>query len=82
MLAGYSEWPGLAQVFQVERQLIIQKTGEVREEVVAGVTSLPLERAYASQLLTLVRGQWCNRESISLGPRRDFRRGSIASALW
>jgi hypothetical protein len=34
-------WPGLAQVFQLERQVIRQKTGEVREERVAGVTSLP-----------------------------------------
>jgi hypothetical protein len=35
-----------------------QKTGEVREEVVAGVTSLGPERADAAQLLALVRGQW------------------------
>jgi predicted transposase YbfD/YdcC len=58
VLAGYSEWPGLAQVFQVERQVIMKKTGEVREEVVAGVTSLPRERAEAAQLLGLVRGHW------------------------
>jgi hypothetical protein len=30
----------------------------VREEVVAGVTRLPLERADAAQWLALVRGQW------------------------
>ena len=58
VLAGYSDWPGLAQVFQLERQVIIKKTGEVREEVVAGVTSLAPERADAARLLTLVRGQW------------------------
>jgi predicted transposase YbfD/YdcC len=44
VLVGYSQWPGLAQVFQLERQVIIKKTGEVREEVVAGVTSLAPER--------------------------------------
>lgn len=57
-LAGYSDWPGLAQVFQLERQVIIKKTGEVREEMVIGVTSLVPERADAAQLLALVRGQW------------------------
>jgi predicted transposase YbfD/YdcC len=58
VLAGYSDWPGLAQVFQLERQVIIKKTGEVHEEVVAGVTSLAPERADAARLLALVRGQW------------------------
>jgi predicted transposase YbfD/YdcC len=35
-----------------------KKTGEVREDVVAGVTSLAPERADAARLLTLIRGQW------------------------
>ena len=58
VLAGYSDWPGLAQVFRLERQVIVKKTGEVREEVVAGVTSLAPERADAARLLALIRGQW------------------------
>jgi predicted transposase YbfD/YdcC len=58
VLLGYSDWPGLAQVFQLERQVISKKMGEVREEVVAGVTSLAPERADAARLLALVRGQW------------------------
>ena len=58
VLAGYSPWPGLAQVFQVERQTIMKKTGERREEVVAGVTSLAPEEADAACLLALVRGHW------------------------
>jgi predicted transposase YbfD/YdcC len=58
VLRGDSDWPGLAQVFQLERQGIITNTGEVREEVVAGVTSLTPERADATRLLALVRGQW------------------------
>jgi len=58
VLMGYSDWPGLAQVFRLERQVIIKKTGEVREEVVVGVTSLGPERADAARLLALVRGQW------------------------
>jgi hypothetical protein len=40
MLMGDSAWPGLAHVFRMERQVIIKKTGEVREAVVAGITSL------------------------------------------
>lgn len=58
VLVGYSTWPGLAQVFQVERQSITKKTGAVRAEVVAGGTSLPPERADAERLLALVRGHW------------------------
>jgi predicted transposase YbfD/YdcC len=58
VLVGYSDWPGLAQVFHLERQVLSKKTGEVREEVVAGVTSLALERADAARLLALVRGHW------------------------
>ena len=57
-LVDYSPWPGLAQVFQLERQVIIKKTGEVREEVAAGVTSLAPARADAGRLLALVRGHW------------------------
>jgi predicted transposase YbfD/YdcC len=58
VLVGYSDWPGLAQVFQVERQILSKKTGEVRDEIVAGVTSLTRERADAGRLLALVRGHW------------------------
>jgi predicted transposase YbfD/YdcC len=58
VLMGYSDWPGLAQVLRLERQVILKKTGEVRAEGVAGVTSLVPERADAARLLALVRGQW------------------------
>ena len=58
VLVGYSDWPGLAQVFHLERQVVSKKTGEVREEVVAGVTSLAPACADAARLLALVRGHW------------------------
>ena len=58
VLVGYSEWPGLAQVFQLERQVISKKTGTVREEVVVGVTSLAAEHTNAVQRLALVRDHW------------------------
>ena len=57
-LVGYSDWPGLAQVFEVGRHVLIQKTGEERVEVVYGVTSLSPARATPGRLLALVRGQW------------------------
>jgi len=57
-LVGYSDWPGLAQVFELGRHVLIQKTGEERVEVVYGVTSLRPARATPGRLLALVRGQW------------------------
>ena len=33
-LVGYSDWPGLAQVFELGRQVMFQKTGKERVEVV------------------------------------------------
>jgi DDE_Tnp_1-associated/Transposase DDE domain len=44
-LVGYSDWPGLAQVFEVGRHVITPKTEKERVEVVYGVTSLRPERA-------------------------------------
>ena len=57
-LVGYSDWPGLAQVFELGRHVLIQNTGEERVEVVYGVTSLRPERATPGHLLALVRGHW------------------------
>ena len=57
-LVGYSDWPGLAQVFQVERRVTVKKSGIQREEVVYGVTSLSPERAGPEGLLRLVRQHW------------------------
>ena len=57
-LVGYSTWPGLAQVFALERSVIIPKTGAVRSETGYGVTSLASQRATPARLLELVRGHW------------------------
>ena len=57
-LVGYSDWPGLAQVFELGRHVIDQKTGKERVEVIYGVTSLSSQRATPTRLLELVRGQW------------------------
>ena len=57
-LVGESTWPGLAQVFEIGRHVLTQKTGEERVEVVYGVTSLRSERVTPGQLLAFVRGHW------------------------
>jgi hypothetical protein len=88
VLAGYSDWPGLAQVFQVEHEVMIAKTGVARDEVVAGVTSLGPERADAAQLLALVRGHWhienqshWVRDVTCDEDRSQVRRGSIPQVM-
>jgi predicted transposase YbfD/YdcC len=57
-LVGYSDWPGLAQVFQLERAVIMKKSEAQRHEVVYGVTSLGPDQAGPEQLLSLVRRHW------------------------
>ena len=57
-MAGYSDWPGLAQVFRLERRVVDCRTGEITTEAVYGTSSLPPDRADALALLGLVRGQW------------------------
>jgi hypothetical protein len=51
-------WPGLTQVFRVERRVVERRTGKVREEVVYGLTSVPPRQAGPRRLLSWVRGQW------------------------
>ena len=57
-LAGYSDWPGLAQALCLEREVVRLNTGEVRRERVYAVTSLPPARAAAGALLALWQGHW------------------------
>ena len=63
-LIGYSDWPGLSQVFQltrktvINRKTVIKKTGKIREETVYGVTSLTPGKASPSRLLEIIRCHW------------------------
>jgi predicted transposase YbfD/YdcC len=57
-LKGYSDWPGLHQVFELTRTVITKKTGEVSKETVYGITSLSPDEASASRLNDLVRSHW------------------------
>jgi predicted transposase YbfD/YdcC len=57
-LIDYVDWPGLQQVFCLERVFIRQKTGATSSEVVYGITSLGSDVATARQLLTFTRQHW------------------------
>ena len=55
-LAGYSDWPHLAQVCRTER--IVHHKGRTRRELAYAVTSLQPEQADPARLLELWRGHW------------------------
>jgi predicted transposase YbfD/YdcC len=57
-LSDHELWPGLEQVFAIEREVSQQKSGKRSQEVVYGCTSLTKEQADAETLLKLVRGHW------------------------
>ena len=57
MLAGYSDWPGLEQVFKLERW--VWQAGKAETyEVRYGLTSLPRRVAQAPRLLAIARAEW------------------------
>ncbi len=55
-LNDYLDWPGVGQVFMVERHW--RERGECHAAVRYGITSLPPDVADAARLLVLVRGHW------------------------
>lgn len=57
-LRDYCEWPGLEQVFRIERTVIDKRRGTRTQEVHYGITSLSPQAADARRLAGLVRGHW------------------------
>jgi predicted transposase YbfD/YdcC len=57
-LHDYSDWPGLQQVFRLERERHLTKRDKREREVVYGITSLPPGEASAARLLALSRAYW------------------------
>lgn len=55
-LNAYLDWPGVAQVGQVEN--VVVKDGTTTTEVRSFLTSVPRSEANAGQLLEWVRGHW------------------------
>lgn len=58
LLNDYLDWPGLGQVFKLERRFTQLATGEVQAEVQYGLTSLTASEASPERLLEIVRAEW------------------------
>jgi predicted transposase YbfD/YdcC len=56
--ARFTSFAGVKQVYRIERQVIVKRTGAVRDEVAYGITSLSAEQATPARLLRLIRGHW------------------------
>jgi predicted transposase YbfD/YdcC len=76
-LTAWSDWPGLAQVFRVERTW--RERGQPKRAVHYGITSLPPERSTPAQLLTLKRGHWLIENRLHW--RKDVTFGEDASLI-
>ncbi len=55
---NYIQWPGIRQVFELERQVVRLKTGEKTTELFYGITSLEYHPGCAEQLLQWTRQHW------------------------
>jgi len=55
---GFLDWPGVRQVFKLERHVIHPKTGQEAFEVAYGITSCSPETASAEQMLQWTRHYW------------------------
>ena len=70
------QWQGIEQVFRIERTTTILKTGEIRHQVVYGLSNLSLRQAGPERILALVRRHW--RIENRLHWRRDVTLGEDA----
>lgn len=70
MLAGEIDWPGLKQVFKIEREVEELSSGKTRSEVSYGVSSLSRQQANAEKLLATVRKHWMIENGLHY--RRDW----------
>lgn len=68
-VVGEIEFPHLQQVFRITRRSHQVKTGKRSEQMIYGITSLPVEECGARQLLELTRNHW--RIENGLHYRRD-----------
>jgi predicted transposase YbfD/YdcC len=57
-LEGHSDWPGLQQVFKLDRHRTDIENGKQEQEIVYGLTSLSAAEAPAERLLYLTRAYW------------------------
>jgi hypothetical protein len=57
-LKDYLGWPFLEQVFKLERTVTRLKSGETKNKVIYGFTSLSPDQVTAKQLFQLIRSYW------------------------
>ncbi len=57
-IKDYLDFPYVAQVFRLTREVTHLKSGKTSHETVYGITSLTPDRADAARLLRLNRGHW------------------------
>ena len=82
------DWAGIAQVFRLQRCFRTLKTGTLHQEVVYGLSSLPMRQTSASRLLQLIRDHWKIenrlhwRRDVTLGEDQcQTRSGPVPQAL-
>lgn len=76
---GFLDWPGVQQLFQIERQVTLLKTGETSTEVAYGLTSCSPEEVSAAQLLHWTRQYWGIENGLHY--RRDVTLGEDATRI-
>ena len=76
-LTAWSDWPGLAQVFRIERTW--REHGQPKRAVHYGITSLSPESGTPEQLLALKRGHWLIENRLHW--RKDVTFGEDASLI-
>jgi predicted transposase YbfD/YdcC len=78
MLAAYSDWPELVQVFRLERT-VWQQGVQTLHEIRYGITSLPVHVASAPRLMRIARAEWGIENGVHY--RRDVTLEEDASQL-
>jgi len=58
VLAGKTAFPGLVQIYRLERERVAKKTGKRQVEVEYGISSLSGKEAGPRELLQYRRGEW------------------------
>ena len=88
LLSGWEEWPGIQQVFSVERWAFHPKSRKRHHERVLGITSFTAERAAPPALLAAIRAHWlienrshCVRDVTFDEDRSQVRRGNIPQVM-
>jgi predicted transposase YbfD/YdcC len=69
LLNDYLDWPGLSQVFKIERRFTNARTGKIHQEVNYGITSLNSTSANPQKMLEVLRFEWGIENSLHY--RRD-----------